>query len=607
VANTTTAPEKLGEVAESVPELILERVNATPNDEAFRAPHQDDTWRTYTWQQFYDDVEKLAAGLLSLGLELEHRVAIAANTSMDWVLADHAVMMAGGATTTVYASTKPEDVAYILTDSHSRIAFVEDDKQVAKLREIKDQIPDLAKVIAFGGTTDGDWVISMDELRGLGEGVLADNPQAVKQRAAEVKADDLATLIYTSGTTGKPKGVELLHSCWAYEGAAMRDLGIFTKQDVQFLWLPLAHSFGKVLLMAGLTIGMPTAVDGRLDKIIVNLPVVKPTFSAMVPRLLERIYSGVADKAHEEGGAKAKIFDWAYGVGIEAATKELNGENVGGILALKRGLADRLVFSKVRERFGGRMRYFASGSAALSKDIALWFYATGITVLEGYGLTETSAASCVGRPDNYALGKFVPLPGTEIKIAHDGEILVRGAGVMRAYRHLEEATAEVFPGEDWFATGDIGDIDEHGRVRITDRKKDLVKTSGGKYIAPSAIESQFKAECGLAANMVVHANERKFASALITLDPDKAAAWAAAHGKAGASLADLSKDSELRAEIQSAVDALNAKLNRWETIKKFEILDRDFTVEDGELTPSLKVKRKVVEEKNRDILDAMYT
>ncbi len=335
---------------------------------------------------------------------------------------------------------------------------------------------------------------------------------------------------------------------------------------------------------------------------------VKPTFMAAVPRIYEKVYARVAQTALSEGGAKAKIFTWAVKVGTEAAEKELNGESVGGMLAMKRNIADKLVFSKIRERLGGRMRYMISGSAALSKDIATWFYAAGMPILEGYGLTETSAATCVMRPDRIRFGTVgEPAAGTEIKIAGDGEILIRGPGVMRGYRNLPDANAEVFPGDGWFATGDIGEIDDMGRVKITDRKKDLVKTSGGKYIAPSAIESQFKAISGIVGNMVVHANDRNFASALITLDPDAAAAWAAEHGKAGASLADIAKDPELVKEMQASVDELNARLNKWETIKKFEILDRDFTVEEGELTPSLKVKRKAVETKYRDILDSMYS
>ena len=608
MANTTTGRETLGQTAESVAHMILDRVNATPNAEAFRGPLPDDSgWRSLTWKQTYDDAEKLAAGLLSLGLEPEQRVAIASNTRLDWVLADMAIMIAGGATTTVYPSTGDADVAYILGDSNTRFLFAEDDSQVEKVRAHKDEL-NVEKVVIFDGSGDGDWVISMDDLRALGETFLGANPEGVKERAQSVKGDNLATLIYTSGTTGKPKGVELTHSNWTYEGAFVESINIISINDVHFLWLPLAHSFGKVLLALQLQVGFVTAVDGRVPNIVDNLGVVKPTIMAAVPRIFEKVYARVAQTALSEGGAKAKIFTWAFKVGNEASEKELAGEKVGGMLAMKKGVADKLVFSKIRERLGGNMRYMITGSAALSRDIATWFYTAGLPILEGYGLTETSAATCVMRPDRIKFGTVgEPAAGTEIKIAGDGEILIRGPGVMRGYRNLPEANAEVFPGDGWFATGDIGEIDDMGRVKITDRKKDLVKTSGGKYIAPSAIESQFKAISGLVGNMVVHANDRNFASALITLDPDAAAAWAAEHGKAGASLADIAKDPEMLKEMQGSVDELNARLNKWETIKKFEILDRDFTVEEGELTPSLKVKRKAVEEKYRDILDAMYS
>ncbi|MEI2786327.1 MAG: long-chain fatty acid--CoA ligase [Candidatus Nanopelagicales bacterium] len=608
MANVTTGRETLPPTAASVAHMILDRVAATPNGEAFRAPTADDSgWRSLTWKQTYDDTEAMAAALLSLGLEKEQRVAIASNTCLDWVLADQAIMLAGGATTTVYASTGDHDVAYILGDSNTRFVFAEDQSQVDKIALHKDEL-NIEKIILFTGAGDGDWVISLDELRAMGQTYLQQNPTSVKDRAQTVTGDCLATLIYTSGTTGKPKGVELTHNNWTYEAAFMDSLGIMNSDDVQFLWLPLAHSFGKVLLLAGLQVGFVTAVDGRVPKIVDNLPIVQPTFMAAVPRIFEKVYSKVAQTALADGGAKAKIFTWAFSFGNQMSEKKLAGQSLSGMENFKLNLANKLVYSKIQERLGGHMRYMISGSAALSKDIALWFYTAGLPILEGYGLTETSAATVVMRPDRIKFGTVgEPAAGTEIKIAADGEILIRGAGVMRGYRNLPEANAEVFPGDGWFATGDIGEIDEMGRVKITDRKKDLVKTSGGKYIAPSAIESQFKAISGLVGNMVVHANDRNFASALITLDPDAAAAWAADHGKAGASLSEIAKDPELLKEMQVSVDELNSKLNKWETIKKFEILDRDFTVEAGELTPSLKVKRKAVEEKYRDILDAMYS
>ncbi len=608
MAKTTTGRETLGHLGESFPQMILDRVSATPEREAFRAPKADDSgWFSLTWQQTYDDTEKIAAGLLALGLEPEQRVSIASDTSLDWILADYGIMLAGGATTTIYASTGDVDVAYILSDSNTRFVFAADESQVEKIALHRDELPNIAKVILFSGTPDGDWTISMDDLRALGEQYLKEHPESVKEHARAVRSDNLSTLIYTSGTTGRPKGVELTQSNWTYEGAFVEAVGLLTIDDVQFLWLPLAHSFGKLLLSLQLQVGFVTAVDGRVPKIVENLPIVRPTFMAAVPRIFEKVYAKVGQTANEPG-AKGKIFQWAFRVGTEAAEKELAGEKVGGMLAVKRNIADKLVFSKIREALGGQMRYMISGSAALNKDIAMWFYTAGLIILEGYGLTETSAGTCVMRPDRIKFGTVgEPAPGSEIMIADDGEILIRGGGVMRGYRNLPEANAEVFAaGEGWFATGDIGEIDDMGRVKITDRKKDLVKTSGGKYIAPSAIEGQFKAISGIVGNIVIHANERNFVSALITLDPDAAAAWAAEHGKAGASMSDITKDPELLKELQASVDELNTRLNKWETIKKFEVLDRDFSVEEGELTPSLKVKRKAVEERYRDILDSMY-
>ena len=607
MASTSVAREKLPTPPASLSKMFIDRITSTPSREAFRAPAEGDTWRSLTWKETGDDVFELAAGLISLGIEHEQRVGIAGETSLNWVVADLAVALSGGAVTTVYASTGAEDVAYILGDSDTRILFAENEAQVSKVRDKRDQLPDLRKVILFNGEGDGDWVITMDDLRELGRDSLKEDPDVVTDRASQVTADSLATLIYTSGTTGKPKGVELTHGNWGYIGAALEGMNVLTIDEVQFLWLPLAHVFGSVLIAAQVHIGFVTAVDGRVPHIITNLPVVKPTFMGAVPRIFEKVYGAVNAQLAAETGAKAKIATWAFNVGKKYKDAELaNGKAPGGVLGAQYSVADKLVFSKVRDRMGGQVKFFISGSAALAAEVAEWFNIVGMPILEGYGLTETSAATSIVRPDNIKFGTVgEAVPGTEVMIAEDGEILVKGPGVMRGYHNNAEATAEVFVGDGYFATGDIGEVDSMGRIKITDRKKDLVKTSGGKYIAPSAIESQFKAICGIGGNMVVHANNRKFVSALITLDPDAAGKWAADHGKPS-DLAELSKDPELVATIQSAIDELNSRLNKWETIKKFEILDRDFTVDEGELTPSLKVKRKVVEQRYKDVLDSLY-
>ena len=618
---TTQSRETLPSQSTTVAQMYIDRVGKTPDREAFRKPTEEGGWHSYTWKESYDAVAPLAAGLLALDLKVEERVGIASNTRLDWVFADLAIMLAGGATTTVYPSTGEEDVAYILRDADVVIAFAEDASQVAKIKNVRSELPDLRQVIVFDGEGDGDWVITLDELRAKGEALLAKNPEAVTQRSAELSPDNLATLIYTSGTTGKPKGVELLHSNWTYEGAAIEAVGILNENDVQFLWLPLAHSFGKVLEAAQLQIGFATAVDGRVPKIVENLPVVQPTFMAGVPRIFEKVYAGAIKNGTAEGGVKAKIFNWAFEVGKREAGKKNAGQNYGG---WQYNMANKLVFSKLHEKMGGRIRYFVSGSAALSGTIAEWFDAAGLTILEGYGLTETSAATCIMRPDNIQFGTVgEPMAGTEIAIADDGEILVRGPGVMRGYRNLPEANAEVFEhGDGWFSTGDIGTIDEKGRVKITDRKKDLVKTSGGKYIAPSAIEGKFKAIFGLAQALVVHANNRNFASALVALDPDAVLVWAGENGMTAtwapgttpgewtdeqkAEFTAIAHSDKMNAAVSGAIDELNTDLNKWETIKKFEILDAPLSIDTGELTPSLKVKRKVVEDKYAGLLDAMY-
>lgn len=615
----TKARETLPQQNTTVAQMLIDRVAKTPEREAFRKPTAEGGWQSFTWKESFDEATLVAAGLLALGLKTEERVGIASNTRLEWIMSDLGIMLAGGATTTVYPSTGEEDVAYILSDADVVILFAEDESQVAKARATRDQLPDLRKVIVIDGEGDGDWVISTAELHELGRKYLAEHPDGVNERSASIKPSNLATLIYTSGTTGKPKGVELTHSNWTYEGAAMDALGILNLDDVQFLWLPLAHSFGKVLEAGQLQVGFATAVDGRVPKIVENLPVVQPTFMAGVPRIFEKIYGGAIKNGTSAGGLKAKIFNWSFEVGKRESAKRRAGQPSGG---WQLNLARKLVFSKIHEKMGGNIRYFVSGSAALSGTIAEWFDAADLTILEGYGLTETSAATCIVRPDNVVFGTVgEPMAGTEIAIADDGEILVRGPGVMRGYRNLPEANAEVFEhGDGWFSTGDIGQIDEKGRVKITDRKKDLVKTSGGKYIAPSAIEGKFKALTDLAQALVVHANNRNFASALVALDPDATLVWAQENGMAAgwqnglgpvtdeelAQFKAIADSDAMRAAISGKIDVLNTELNKWETIKKFEIIEAPLSIETGELTPSLKVKRKVVEDKYRDILDSMY-
>jgi len=593
--------------ATTLSQSILDRVAATPDAPAFASPNPDGTWRVRTWKESGDEMNRLAAGLLALGLKPEERVAIASNTRVEWVLADGAVMLAGGANTTIYPSTGEDDFAYIMNDSGSRFMIAEDQGQADKALSQIDAIPALEKIILIDGQGDGDRVLSWAQWEALGAQALAADPYLVQNTVATIKPESLATLIYTSGTTGRPKGVMLPQSNWVFQGRSMQALGVVQPDDVQFLWLPLAHSFGKVLVSAAFQVGFVTYIDGRVPKIVENLPVVRPTIMAGVPRIFEKIYQGANAKAKAGGGAKAKIFDWAFAASTEIKAKQRAGEAAGPMAPARLALADKLVFSKIQALTGGRMRVMISGSAALNGDVARWFDAAGLPIIEGYGLTENSAAACVVRPDDLVFGSVgQPLPGTQVMIAEDGEVLLRGPHVMHGYWNLPEANAETLLPDGWLATGDIGELDEAGRLKITDRKKDLVKTSGGKYIAPGQIAAQFKVISALASNLVVHASDRNYATALISLDPEALQKFADDNGLSG-DLVALSQTPEVHAAIQADVDTLNGQLNKWETIKKFSILPRDLSEEDGELTASLKVRRKAVEENYRDLIEAMYS
>ncbi|TQL67694.1 long-chain acyl-CoA synthetase [Nocardioides albertanoniae] len=594
---------------------FLNRVKATPDAEAFRYPVVGSTteaggeeWKSLTWKEASDQASRLAAGLVSLGLEPEQRVGIASTTRYEWIIADLAVMLAGGATTTVYPTTNVEDTAYILGDAECRFVFAEDDDQLAKISEKAADLPEIVKVITFDGATDGDRVIGLDDLATIGEKHLADNPGLIDDIAAKITPDHLATLVYTSGTTGKPKGVRLLHRAWVYEGEAVRVRGdVLGPDDLQFLWLPMSHVFGKVLLSIQIACGFPTAIDGRMDKIVDNLAIVKPTFMGAAPRIFEKVHAKITMMVENDGGVKKKLFDAAFANAIARDRLVREGKSVPTTMALKHAVLDKLVLSKVRDRFGGRVRFFISGSAPLNRDIAEWFRAAGILIMEGYGSTENAAGAAVGTLTENKLGTVgKAFPGSEVKIGENDELLIRGPHVMPGYHNLPEETAKALDSEGWYHTGDKASIDDEGYITITGRIKELFKTSGGKYVAPPAIESKFAALCPYTSQFLVFGANRNFVSALIALDPEAITAWGASHGLEGKSYEEIVTSPQVRELIGGYVDELNAGLNRWETVKKWEILEHDLTVERGELTPSLKVKRNVVEAKEQERIDAFY-
>ncbi len=596
----------MAETFRSVPQMFLRRVEKTPDREAYRFP-EGDGWTPLTWRQVGEKVKAIACGLRAHGLGDEERASILSATRMDWILADLGILAAGGATTTIYPSSTTADCLFILQDSGTRVLFAESREQADRIAAKRSEVPDVKAIVVFDGAgSDDGYVVTMDALMEKGRAWDAANQGRFEKIVDAVRTDSLATLIYTSGTTGRPKGVELTHDCWLYEAEGIDDLKLLNENDLQYFWPPLAHSFGKVLDAAQLRIGFSTAVDGRVEKIVENLGQVKPTFVAAVPRIFEKIYNKVTTGAQEAGGAKWAIFSWAFGVGREVSKLRLAGREPAGLLALKHKVAHALVFSKLQALFGGRLRCFVSGSAPLARPLGEFFHAAGVVVLEGYGLTETSAASCVNTPEKLRFGTVgPPLPGTTIRIAEDGEILIKGRGVMRGYHNLPEQTAETLDAEGWLHTGDIGHV-EDGFVKITDRKKDLIKTSGGKYVAPQMLEKKLTVACPYVSHSLAHGDNRNFVSMLIALDPEAITKWASAHGLAGKSYAEIVKSAEVRALIAPFIAEVNKDTSAWEQVKKWEILPADLTLEAGDLTPSMKLKRKTVEQKYRSQLDGFY-
>ncbi|PMR59471.1 long-chain fatty acid--CoA ligase [Verrucosispora sp. ts21] len=593
----------------SIPDMFLKRVAATPDRHAFGRPGPDNAPVWLTWSQVAERAKAVAAGLHGLGVGQEDPVAILANTRLDWIIADFGIMCAGGATTTVYPTTEPDDATYIISDSGSKVLFAEDPGQAAKIAGA--QLPALTHVVLIDGEPDPSAAVpqlTLAQLEQQGAERLADDPELIDRLVAKIGPEHLATLIYTSGTTGRPKGVELLHGGWCWEGVAQEAVGLLRDDDLQYLWLPLSHSFGKTLLCGATHVGLPTYVDGRVDKLVELLSVVRPTLMCGAPRVFEKVYNKSVTTAQDAGGAKAKIFAWAVGVGKEKVALEQAGKPLPGGLKFKYALAEKLVFSKLQARLGGRIRVLVSGAAPLSPEIATFFAAANLPISEGYGLTESSAGNFVNPPDGLRIGTVGKAMGDlECRIDSDGEILIKGRPVMRGYHNLPEETAAAFTEDGFFRTGDIGDLDADGYLRITDRKKDLVKTSGGKYVAPSYIEGMFKATCPYTSQAVVIGQARNYCTMLVTLDPDAIAGWAAGTPLEGRPYAEIVASPEAKAMVEEYVAQLNSKLNRWETIKRVTILPRDLTIEDGEITPSLKIKRRGVESNFSTEIDKMYT
>jgi long-chain acyl-CoA synthetase len=595
-------------IADSPPSagaLFRWRVAQTPAKEAFRYPDRHDNWVSIDWTETRRRVDEYAAGLLALGLQPEERVAIVSNTRIEWILADYAINCAGGATTTVYPNTQGKDFTHIVVDSGSVVLVAENDEQLAKLDASREAEQQVRNVILFDGEGDGERVLTLDQLAERGRALLASDPEVVDRAIASIGIDDLATLIYTSGTTGLPKGVELSHRCWVYQAVVLREMELISPSALQYLWLPLSHVFGKDLLTIQLGIGFSTAVDGRIDRIVSGLGETHPNFMCGAPRIFEKVRAAVMLSSPQRG-VKGRIARWAFAVGRASREYRLDDRPLPPAMRLAYTVADRLVFSKLKDRVGGNIDFFVSGSAKLSSQVQAWFYSAGLSVVEGYGLTETGAVTCVNLPLPVRIGTVgPPLAGTELKIASDGEILVRGPAVMRGYHNDPERTAEVLV-DGWFHTGDIGKLDADGFLTITDRKKDLMKTSGGKYVAPAKVEGVIAATIPYVSQVVAVGDGRKYISALLTMDRDNLAKWAARHNMADREYAELTQSPELRKTIERFMNSANAKLERWETVKQFVILPTEFSVDDGGVTPNMKIRRKVVADRYADVVASLY-
>ncbi|HWS33815.1 MAG TPA: long-chain fatty acid--CoA ligase [Actinoplanes sp.] len=592
----------------SIPDMLFQRVAKTPDARAFAGPNSTDTGADWlTWRQVGDRVKAIGAGLRELGIGLEDRVAILSNTRLEWILADLGINVAGAAATTVYPTTEPEDTAFIVSDSGSRILIAENAKQALKLSGTQTAV---TTVVLIDGPADAGATppqITLADLEKLGADALARDPGLIDAVVERLNPDNVATLIYTSGTTGRPKGVELLHKGWTWEGVAQEELGLFSPQDLHYLWLPMSHAFGKTLLCGILHVGVPTYVDGRVDRLIDLLSVIRPTLMCAPPRIYEKVYNKTVTSGLSGTGLKPKIFSWAVATGKKRVALQQAGKPVPGLLAFQYSIAEKLVFSKLQQKLGGNIKVLVSGSAALSKDISEFFAAANLPILEGYGMTEACAANFVNRRGKLKIGSVGQALGDlEVRIDTDGEVLLRGAPVMRGYHNLPEATAEAFTEDGFLRTGDIGEVDAAGYLKITDRKKDLVKTSGGKFVAPSAIEGAFKAVCPYTSQAVVIGQNRNFVTMLIALDEEAIVGWAATGPLAGKSYSEIIAAPETNALVEGYIAELNAKLNRWETVKKFTLLPRDLTIEAGEITPSMKIKRRSVEANFAEHIDKMY-
>jgi long-chain acyl-CoA synthetase len=557
-------------------------------------------WTSKSYAEVGEIVRDLALGLMDLGIERGDKVAILANTRPEWSYYDFAALTAGATIVPIYQTNSPEECRYVLENSDSKAVIVEDTEQLEKVRAVRDSLPKLQHVILMEGATDA----------ALGTDALAERGRTRdaaewEERWSSVTPDDICTFIYTSGTTGPPKGCVISHGNYRAMLDMVLEVGVLGDEELTYLYLPLAHSFALLIQFGTVALGATLAYWERDPlKIIPNLAEVKPTYFPSVPRIFEKIYTAATAKAEKSGGVQKAIFDWAVSVGRRYREAERAGQTIWPPLRIQHEVADRLVLSNVRNLFGGRLKLAVTGAAPINPEILRFFDAAGVLVVEGWGMTETSTAATISTPEAFKFGTVgKPFPGCEVKIADDGEILVRGANVFQGYYKNEEATRETLI-DGWLHTGDIGEIDSKGYVKITGRKKDIIITAGGKNITPANLEAEIK-QHPLVSQCVVIGDRRPYLVAVVTLDPEEAVKFAKDNGLPE-DPEQLASDDQIRNAISDHIEKINQNFARVEQVKKFKILPRDLSQEGGELTPTMKVKRNVVADKYADEVEELY-
>lgn len=576
------------------------------------------SWHTITYAGFGRFVEDLAGGLLALGVEAGDKVAIWSENSPEWVISDYGTLHTGAASVPIYHTLTQDQSAYILKDSDAKVCFVEDAERLEAVLAKRSELPELESIVVMGpvpaGYSGKDDILGMDELYAKGRAHLEANEGALTERIEALTPDTLASLVYTSGTTGNPKGVILTHWNFASNVQATAEVLPFHK-ELHLGFLPLAHSFARTGdEFYPYSVGSTVAFAEGLEQLTANMAEIQPTVMLSVPRLYEKMYAKIKDGVRQGSPTKQRIFAWAMGVGGEFAHRTADHRPIPATLKVKKSIADALVFKKIHQVTGGRLKFFVSGGAALSKEIQEFFAAAGLWILQGYGLTETSPVLSCNSPENYRFGSVgKPIPGVEIRlddsewegVEGEGEIQCRGPNITEGYFRLEKETRELFTDDGWLKTGDVGRIDEEGFLFITDRKKELFKTAYGKYIAPQVLEGQLKNQDHIAMAVII-GEDKKYVAALIAPDFERLEPWAKAEGIAFESHEDLIANPKVRELIESEVAAVNANLARYEQVKRFELLDRELTQEDGELTPTLKVKRRIIHETYAPQIAACY-